>query len=147
VAQARTPQWTQLRWWRSTRWSPTGTRRAHTSEREKQRAQALVGDAALDLLLALLAHARDLPVACTDALRQDTLTMAVCACAYASGCGNCPAAGSSSAHQEDHASLAPPALRSTERSETVQSVFERRLLGGGLSERPARPAPHGQTDG
>jgi hypothetical protein len=50
------------------------TRRAHTSEREKQRAQALVGDAALDLLLALLAHARDLPVACTDALRQDTLT-------------------------------------------------------------------------
>jgi hypothetical protein len=45
-----------------------------TTEREVHRAEALVGDAVLDLLLALLAHARALPVRSIDALRQRTLS-------------------------------------------------------------------------
>ena len=45
-----------------------------TTEREVHRAEALVGDAVLDLLLALLAHARGLQVRSIDALRQRTLS-------------------------------------------------------------------------
>ena len=48
--------------------------RPATTEREVHRAEALVGDAVLDLLLALLAHARALPVRSIDALRQRTLS-------------------------------------------------------------------------
>jgi len=48
--------------------------RPATTEREVHRAEALVGDAVLDLLLALLAQARGLQVKSIDALRQRTLS-------------------------------------------------------------------------
>ena len=48
--------------------------RPATTEREVHRAEALVGDAVLDLLLALLAQARGLQVRSIDALRQRTLS-------------------------------------------------------------------------